>query len=213
MKNNHLYSVRFPDLQIRDKIWTVLVNDFFQNYFSQDDTVLDIGCGYGEFINQIKCQKKIGLDIDNKYKPYLNRNVQFIHAPSFRTGMKAHSIDKIFISNVFEHLSREDIKRTIEECRRILREDGEIIILQPNIRYATRDYWMFFDHITPVDDRALQEIFSTYNFGIAKKINRFLPLTTKSSFPKNPFFVRMYLYFPLLWYIFGKQSLLIFKKK
>jgi ubiquinone/menaquinone biosynthesis C-methylase UbiE len=212
MKNNDLYSIRFSDLATRNNVWKVLVKHFFQNYFSSEDAVLDIGCGYGEFINLVSCKKKIGLDIDGQYKKFLDKDVLFIRAFSHNIPLRDNSIDKIFISNVFEHLTRDDIDQTIHECRRILKKNGEVLILQPNIRYSNKDYWMFFDHITPIDDRALDEIFFTYHFTLIKKINKFLPLTTKSSLPKHPFFVIVYLALPLLWKIFGKQSFIIYRK-
>ena len=43
-------------------------------------------------------------------------------------------------------------------------------MLQPNIRYCARDYWMYFDHITPVDDRALAEAFNATGFHVELNI-------------------------------------------
>ena len=126
--------------------------------------------------------------------------------------VKSNSINKIFVSNFFEHLTREDINLTIKECHRVLKKGGRILILQPNIRFCAKDYWMFFDHLTPIDDRALEEIFSVQDFQLKKKILRFLPYTTKSNLPKSPILIKLYLRLPFLWKIFGQQSFLIFQK-
>ncbi len=69
------------------------------------------------------------------------------------------TVDRVFISNFFEHIPREAIVSTLTEARRVLKPDGRLLVLQPNVRYCAKDYWMFFDHITPVDDRALAEAF------------------------------------------------------
>lgn len=212
MSELSLYNTRFQDLTERKRIWEILIKDFFQQFFTSHDTVLDIGCGFGEFINHIRCKKKIGLDIEKGYKEFLKKDVEFITTTSSKLPLKASSVNKIFISNVFEHLTREDIANTVLECHRILKPSGQVIILQPNIRFAAKDYWMFFDHITPVDDRALDEIFLSNAFTIKKKILRFLPYTTKNSLPKASFLIKIYLRLPYFWQFFGGQSLLIYEK-
>ncbi len=50
------------------------------------------------------------------------------------------------------------------------------------------------------------------DFKIKKVIPRFLPYTTKSRLPKHPLLIKIYLRIPLLWRIFGKQSLIIAEK-
>lgn len=207
-----LYEVRFSDLKERNKLWKLLTANFFNRYINKDDILLDIGCGFGEFINNIQAKKKIGLDIDRQYSKYLYKDIQFITSSSEKIPLKAMSVDKVFISNVLEHLDRKAIRKTILEMHRVLKDRGEVIVLQPNIRFLTKDYWMFFDHITPIDDRALVEIFSAHEFKVKKIILKFLPFTTKSHFPINSLLINIYLKFPILWRIFGKQSLLIFKK-
>ena len=87
-----------------------------------------------------------------------------------------------------------------------------MIILQPNIRYCYKDYWMFFDHITPLDDRALVEILELTKFKMINVIPQFLPYSTKSALPKSLFLIRLYLKLPILWRLFGKQALIICEK-
>ncbi len=86
------------------------------------------------------------------------------------------------------------------------------MVLQPNIRFAAKDYWMFIDHITPVDDRALEEVFLGEGFVLRKKILRFLPYTTQGLIPVNKYLIRIYLMMPFAWRILGKQSYLVFEK-
>lgn len=208
-----IYKTRFNDVEERKIIWKVLVTDFFQQFVKKDNIVLDVACGYGEFINQINCGKKYAIDLNPDTTKYLNKNITFYSQSSTKMkSIKNNLIDKIFVSNFFEHIKREDIVETIKEFKRTLKSGGEVLILQPNIRFCTKDYWMFFDHVTPIDDRALEEIFSSYNFRLKRRILRFLPYTTKSKLPKSPLLVKFYLKLPILWRIFGQQSFLIFKK-
>jgi general stress protein 26 len=50
-----IYKARFsPEERAKkEAIWRVLCSDFFQQYVKPDDTVLDVGAGYCEFINNI----------------------------------------------------------------------------------------------------------------------------------------------------------------
>lgn len=208
-----IYETRFVNIKERKLIWQVLVKDFFQQFIKVDDTVLDVACGYGEFINNIACRKKFAVDLNKSVKRYLNKDIKFFSESSKKmSSIKDKSIDKIFVSNFFEHLHREDIIKTIDEFNKKLKANGEVIILQPNIRFCAKDYWMFFDHLTPIDDRALEEIFSSHGFQLKKRILKFLPYTTKSNLPKSPICIKIYLKLPFLWSFFGKQSFLVFKK-
>ena len=174
---------------------------------------MDIGCGYGEFINQVKARKKFAVDLAPEYKKYLNKNVQFFSGSGSKIPqIKSNSIDEIFISNVFEHISRKEILRTIQEMKRVLKKKGKVLILQPNIRFIQYDYWMFFDHVTPIDDRALEETFGVYGFKLQTRYLKFLPYTTKSKLPKSETLIKLYLKLPFLWSFFGKQSFLVFSK-
>lgn len=208
----NLYKNRFiVHVKQRNALWRVLCKDFLQQFISVDDIVLDIPSGYGEFINNINCKKKIACDINPDSETFVNKDVKFILGSSVKIKLKDNSVDKIFISNFFEHISREEILRTIKELKRILKPHGKVVILQPNVRFCYKDYWMFFDHITPIDDRALEEVFDLNSFTLVHKIEKFLPYTTKDSTPKHPLLVKIYLKFKLSWKIFGKQSFLVFE--
>lgn len=209
-----LYQRRFtPDIDFRNKMWGVLCEKYFQRYISTNDVILEIGAGYCEFINNIHGKIKIAVDINPDIKKFANNSVKVILSQSDHIdGIANDSIDIVFISNFLEHLERKAILGTIQEAYRILRTDGKIIILQPNIRYTYRDYWMFFDHITPIDDRALVEILEINQFKIIEKVIKFLPFTTKSNFPRSIFLIRLYLTMRIVWPLFGKQSLIIAAK-
>ncbi|HVA96941.1 MAG TPA: methyltransferase domain-containing protein [Candidatus Acidoferrales bacterium] len=208
-----LYKNRFgKEFKKRNALWSILCKQFFQQFIFTNDIVLDVATGYGEFINNITCKKKFALDINPDSKKYMQSTVTFLLCPSTKIKLKEKSVDKIFLSNFFEHITREEILQTITEFHRILKPSGKILILQPNIRFCSKDYWMFFDHITPIDDRALEEAFSYAGFKTDLRIERFLPFTTKSAMPQHPFFVHLYLSLKPAWRIFGKQSFLIFEK-
>jgi ubiquinone/menaquinone biosynthesis C-methylase UbiE len=207
------YRRRFePDLQFRQGMWQALCAHFFQKYIPVGSRVVEVGAGYCEFINHIQAAEKMAVDLNPEMVTYANPDVRTVLSdtssiPAISDGWA----DFAFASNFFEHLDHEHILATLREVRRILKTGGQFIILQPNIRFSYRDYWMFFDHITPIDDRGLAEALEISGFVVTKVIERFLPFTTKSRLPKSTFLVRAYLHFPLIWRWMGRQSLIIAK--
>ncbi len=205
-----LYRTRFKKEKPPQKnaIWKVLCNDYLQKYTRKDSAVPDIGAGYCEFINNIQCAKKYVIDLNEDAAKFASPDVKIFQCPSTVLSVFADaSLDTSFMSNFPEHLkSREDIPRTLSEVFRILKPGGGILILQPNIRYLYKQYWDYFDHQIPPSDKSLTESLQITGFTIKKIIDRFLPYTTKSRMPKNPWFVKLYLKMPFIWKIMGKQT-------
>lgn len=209
-----IYKRRFSaEVEFRNKMWRVLCNDFFQKYVPKNATVLEVAAGYCEFINNITAEVKIALDLNPDIKQFVSKNVKVILSSSTNmSDIRDNSCDVIFVSNFFEHLEKEDIVKTIREIFRILKLSGKLLILQPNIRFCYKDYWNFFDHITPLDDRSLSEVLETNGFKIVECRPKFLPYSTKSKFPKSASLIKLYLKIPILHYIFGKQAFIYARK-
>jgi len=123
-----LYKNRFNEKEIKQKniIWKVLCDLFFQKYIKKDSTVLDIGAGYCEFINNIKCNKKYALDLNEDIFCFANRDVKvFIGKSTNLSFLADKSVDLVFMSNFLEHLkTKEEIKKSLTEIRRVLKIEG-----------------------------------------------------------------------------------------
>ncbi len=200
-----IYTNRFPENEIeaRKRIWAVLCSNYLQRFVHTDDTIVDIGAGFCEFINCIQAQRKIALDKQD-IRSHAGTDVKVVQHTS---QMLDNTVDVVFMSNFLEHLqSKEEISQFLQEAYRMLKPGGRMLIIQPNIRYLYREYWDFFDHLIPLSDRSLVEALELVGFHIEKVIPRFLPYTTKSKLPQHPLLVRLYLKFPILWKIIGKQA-------
>ena len=209
MSVSEMYERRFKDDRAyRTRVWKVLCSDFFQRYVPEDSVLLDVGAGYCEFVNNIKAGKRIAVDLNPDTRASAADGVDVISASC--TDMAAISdetVDVAFVSNLFEHLSREDIVKAIREVRRVLKKDGTFLILQPNIRFCATDYWMFFDHITPIDDRSLVEVLELNGFAIEECRPRFLPFSTKGWLPRPPSsLISLYVKLPFLHRFLGAQA-------
>jgi ubiquinone/menaquinone biosynthesis C-methylase UbiE len=207
-----LYASRFTaaDGPARDAVWRVLCTDFFQRWIDPGSTVLELGAGYCEFINNIQAGEKIAVDLNPEIKRLANSDVRtIITSATDLAEVRTGSVDAVFAANFFEHISKDEILQTLGEAHRVLSADGKLLVLQPNIRLCREAYWMFFDHISPLDERALNEALAMTDFVTEKTIVRFLPYTMKSYLPTSAALVRAYLKFPPLWRLVGKQTFVV----
>ena len=208
---SRLYSDRFRDSgrQRRDAIWGVLC-PWFERWIPSEATVLDLAAGHCEFINNVSAGRRIALDVKPDVKRYAKDGVEAVVSDATdMAAIQPGSVDVVFVSNFFEHLTRGDILATLAEVRRILALGGRLLVLQPNIRYCAKDFWMFFDHITPLDHHSLAEALGLEGFVVQTMVRRFLPYTTKGRLPARPWMVRAYLRMPLAWRVLGAQTFIV----
>jgi len=208
-----LYRHRFDADELPRKlaIWKVLCEDFFSQFVDERDVVIDVGAGYCEFINNIRCASKIAIDLNPRLREFAAPSVEVRQESSTNLASIAdESADVVFMSNFLEHLpSKQVVLDTLAEARRILRKGGRLMILQPNVRLLPGAYWDFFDHHTPLTEKSLVEALTILDMRLVRVIPRFLPYTTKSLLPQAPVLVRLYLRFPPAWWLLGKQSFVV----
>jgi ubiquinone/menaquinone biosynthesis C-methylase UbiE len=211
-----LYRFRFneADLAGKMRIWQILCADFFQQFIEPNSTVLDVACGYGEFINNIRANRKHAIDLNPDTKRFLQGDVAFHHTRAdAMDDVASESIDVAFTSNFLEHLeSKAACDAVLREVLRTLRPGGKFIVMGPNIHYLASEYWDFYDHHLPLSHSSLEEGLSINGYRVIRNIARFLPYTTRSALPQHPLLVSAYLKMPLAWRLLGKQFLLIAEK-
>lgn len=206
-----IYERRFAEsLIFRRRMWDVLCRQFFQQYVPADATVVEIGAGYCEFINQIQAGRKIAVDLNPDTRTHAAPDVTVITSSTSRIDdLDAGIADIVFASNFLEHLTRPDILSTLREVRRILKPGGSFLVLQPNIRYCKEDYWQFFDHLTPLCERSLTEALQMTGFDVPYVLGRFLPFTTHGRLPNSIGLLKLYLRVRPAWRVFGQQSFVV----
>ena len=207
-----IYGARFSNnLEYRKNIWRVLIDDWFAKYVSRDDVVLDLGCGYGEFINTVQCREKYAMDLNPDAPRFLADQVKFLAQDcSMRWPFPDASLDVVFTSNFFEHLpDKTALGRTLDEIRRCLRPEGRLIALGPNIKYLPGRYWDFWDHHVALIGGVAEGSAGHERIRIDVCIGRFLPYTMSTGRRYPAAFLRAYLRLPVAWRFFGKQFLVV----
>lgn len=212
---SRIYSARFNETAAyRNRVWQILTEHFFSRWIPVSSTVLDLGCGYGEFINNVVAGRKMAMDLNPDSKARLDPDVEFLHQDcSSPWEVEPATLDIVFTSNFFEHLPDKDcLKKTLAEAFRCLRPGGRLIAMGPNIKYLPGLYWDFFDHHTILTEASLAEALSLTGFEPQTVIGRFLPYTLINA-PQPPLiFLHLYLAMPWLWWIKGRQFLLVATK-
>ena len=211
-----LYRIRFAEEELARKnaIWQVICTDFLQSFVKESDTVLDLACGYGEFLNSIKASRKVGIDLNPDARGFLSGDIEFFNKSVFEASSTVETgADIVFTSNFLEHLpNKNTLEQLLDEIMLTLKPGGQFMILGPNLRYLNGEYWDFYDHHLGLTHFSLCEILQLKGFEIAHCIDRFLPYTTQGALPTHPLLVKIYLQVPLAWRFLGKQFFIVARK-
>lgn len=210
-----LYQARFSSGEAyRMRVWRTICTVFFSRYVPKTAAVLDLGAGWGEFMAGIDAQKKYAMDLNPETGDHLPPGVTFLHQDCSRQWPVASgTFDVVFTSNFLEHLpDKPSIMRTVAEAYRCLKNDGLFIVMGPNFKYASRQYWDFWDHHIPLTELSCTELLLCTGFTIERTVARFMPYSMSNGNEPPLFLVGLYLRFPFLWPFFGKQFLVIGRK-
>ena len=207
-----MYGHRFDagDRQAMEAVWRVLVDHFFQRWVGADDAVLDVGAGLCNFINLVAAGRRVAMDADPSTVERCAPGVEFLHASDLAEVDAGETFDVIFMSNFLEHLeSGGQVLHFLEQARKHLKPAGRLLVLQPNFALVGAAYFDFIDHKTILTDKSLIEALELSGYDIAYVKRRFLPYTSKSSVPRAPWMVRLYLAFPPAQWLMGKQTFVV----
>jgi ubiquinone/menaquinone biosynthesis C-methylase UbiE len=211
-----IYHERFvtSGLDRRNAVWRSLCRHYFDRFVEPTDRVLDIACGYGEFINNIRAKAKFAIDMNPECASHLDPDVIFFNeAATNLAKIPDNSINVAFSSNFLEHLdSKNDVMLLLREAYRVLAPGGQMIFLGPNIKYAYREYWDFFDHYLPLSESSVSEALTVAGFKLGLVIPRFLPYTMNNNAPTHDLLILAYLRLPIVWRWLGKQFLVVARK-
>lgn len=192
----------------RAATWSALWRYFFSRHIGPEDCVLDLGAGYGDFINNVVAKTRIAVDAWPGMVDHLAPGVQPIVAPATDlSAISPASVNFALASNLFEHLTRDEARASLAELRRVLRADGILALLQPNYRYAYREYFDDYTHRVAYSHIALADLLRAEGWRVTLVKPRFLPLTIKSRLPTWGWMIGAYLRSPFK--PLGKQMLVM----
>ncbi len=210
-----IYQARFSGKSpYRQAVWHVLCR-FFARWIPADATVLDLGCGHCEFINAVAARQKYAMDLNPDAKALAMPGVTvLLQDCSLPWDVAPDTLDVVFSSNFLEHLpDKPALERTLQQAWRALRPNGAIVLMGPNIKYVPGAYWDFFDHYLALTELSVAEVLTKTGFTTEWCVARFLPYTMSLGRTYPVWMLKAYLAMPWAWRFFGKQFLVVARKR
>lgn len=100
----------------------------------QTDKVLEVGCGAGHILEQVKYGKLFGIDISGiqiqRSGKRLGDRVELKKAPGEKIPYADKFFDKVLCSEVIEHVL--DPREVLKEMSRVLKDEGILSLSIPN---------------------------------------------------------------------------------
>jgi cyclopropane fatty-acyl-phospholipid synthase-like methyltransferase len=188
-------------------VWAALWRYYFRHRIDATDTVLDLGCGYGDFINHVIAKRRIALDLWPEFVIHIAPGIETLVASlTDLSALEDGAIDYAFASNVVEHVTKEEFASLLACLKKKLSARGRLTLIQPNYRYASAEYFDDYTHISIWSHVSLADFLTANGYEVIEIRPRFLPLTVISRIPVSPLLIGLYLNSPFK--PLGKQMLL-----
>ena len=134
--------------------------------------LLDIGCGVGDFLVQVKKQnwEVLGIEPSEDAQAIAKNRLGFMPLlPSETSSLPDHSFDVITMWHVLEHV--DDLKFQTKELHRLLKPGGRLVIALPNFQSFDCQYyndkWAAWDvprHLNHFSSECLCDILHAVDF-------------------------------------------------
>jgi 2-polyprenyl-3-methyl-5-hydroxy-6-metoxy-1,4-benzoquinol methylase len=139
-------------------------------------TILDIGCGSGEFLNKMKNSgwQVDGIEPDEGARQLANHNYQLeIETPEKLSEFPAKNFDVITLWHVLEHIHQLD--KNMVQLTNLLKPDGTLFVAVPNYHSFDAKYygsgWAAYDvprHLYHFTVQAMATLLDRYGLQLKK---------------------------------------------
>lgn len=151
-------------------------------------TCLDVGCASGFMISEIaksyQRAKYFGIDVYDKAIAFAKKsypNIKFRVGSAEKLPFKANSFDLVLFYETIEHV--ENPLECLKEIKRILKEDGTLILAMDSGSLLFRIIWFFWEntkgkvwkeaHLHPFHHSKLEQRIKSAGFKIRNKMFSF----------------------------------------
>lgn len=130
-------------------VWKALWRFSLRHHLGNPESLLELGAGRCELINSATVRRKIAVDTWEGVRSSASAEVQvFVASATNLRFLGSGTMDSVFASNLFEHLTREELGATLDEAFRVLKPGGRLAIVQPNYRFSFKRYFDDYTHIS-----------------------------------------------------------------
>lgn len=208
------HAVHLPEHPARAVVWRV-VAEHLSRWMPADANVLEIGAGYCHWINAIRgARRRVAMDVWPELPRHAAPGVEAVVGDVTKdlrrlggqeagaTGASgppgAPAFDVVLASNLLEHFEPAVSSSIVADVAAVLRTGGRFIIVQPNFRYAYREYFDDYTHRSIFTDVSLQNLLRSHGFEIDFCAPKFLPYSMREArVPISPMLIKLYLNSPI----------------
>lgn len=137
-----------------------------------ESKILDLGCGYGSFLNTLQKQgykNLFGVEIGEEQNKFLNSKGLNISQLDIFEFLKndTKQYDLITLFDVLEHFKKDEIVELLPLLKERLADKGVLIVRVPNGEAIFKGSIMYgdFTHETYFTKRSMIQLFKTFGFG------------------------------------------------
>lgn len=147
--------------------------------------ILDVGSASGWFLNEVSHRfpdsKCVGIDVYRdaiRYGKIKYKNLNLLYADAHKLPFNNNTFDVVICCEVLEHVISAG--RVLEEIRRVLKEDGVVIIEIDSGSWLFRFVWFWWTvllkgvwrgaHLHSFSSSSLEKLFSKKKFRLVNKI-------------------------------------------
>ena len=157
------------------------LGSFFESKVKKTDEILDLGCGYGSFLNFLEFHgytKATGVDLSREEIKFCRQRFskyQYSVADITRFVEKTQKKYKIiYLSHVLEHIPRMQTIKLLTGIKKIMADDAYLIVISPNSSayfnsMATR--YGDMTHETGFTNNSLHQLFNVLKFSEVQVLN------------------------------------------
>lgn len=196
------FRTRFVYDERREPVWREVTRWIERRFIPEGSRVLDLGAGYCDFVNAVKgASERYAVDIFSELDKYAADGVEAVNSDcTDLSRFEDDSLDVIFASNLFEHLTHDELLACLAEACRVLRPSGRLIAMQPNFKYCYRTYFDDYTHLQIFTHLGLYDLLEMAGMTVTYCQPKFLPVNMKSTLklqlPALGLIVRTYLAMP-----------------
>lgn len=162
-------DVRYSQSQRPLSGYPVVLAEYLSQTYLQDyrgGTLLDLGCGRGEFLRAFEECGFRGFGVDREVTTLYSfeRPVRTADLENEALPFDDDSMDVLFNKSVLEHVA--GITPLLRECQRVLRPGGIMISMVPDFRAQWSHFYDDWTHVRPFTLTGLRECLLSHDFDV-----------------------------------------------